>query len=81
MEQGISIDCGCFGTGGEVAPEDTNYPTKIAENAGMSALCIWLLVRPRTLLSLDRLLLGAPPVPSDDGAETFHDEAAEADLH
>ncbi len=64
--QGISIDCGCFGTGGEVAPEDTNYPLKIAENVGMSALCIWLLVRPRSLFSLDRRLLGPVTAPGDD---------------
>ncbi|MGO1384801.1 MAG: DoxX family protein [Arachnia sp.] len=78
--QGISIDCGCFGTGGEVSPEDTNYPMKIAENVGMSALCIWLMVRPRSLLSLDRLLLGPLPVASDsDLAETDHDDAILSD--
>lgn len=73
--QGISIDCGCFGTGGEVLPEDTDYPMKIAENLGMSALCIWLLVRPRSPLSLDRLLLGPPATTSDgDLAETHQDD-------
>lgn len=83
--QGISIDCGCFGSGGEVAAEDTNYPMKIAENVGMSALCIWLLVRPRSLFSLDRLLLGTPSV-VDDGAfgdedtDVFNDDSADADL-
>ena len=56
--QGISIDCGCFGSGGEVAAEDTNYPMKLAENIGMSALCIWLMIRPRSLFSLDHKLLG-----------------------
>lgn len=59
--QGINIDCGCFGSGGEVAPEDTNYPQKMAENIGMSALCIWLMVRPRSLFSLDHKLLGPGP--------------------
>ncbi len=58
--QGISIDCGCFGSGGEVAAEDTQYPLKVAENVGMSALCIWLLVRPRSLFSLDHRLLHVP---------------------
>ena len=56
--QGISIDCGCFGSGGVVEAEDTQYPQKLAENIGMSALCIWLLVRPRSLFSLDHRLLG-----------------------
>lgn len=58
--QGISIDCGCFGSGGEVAPEDTNYPMKLLENLGMSLLCGWLLYRPRSLFSLDHLLFNAP---------------------
>ena len=70
--QGINIDCGCFGTGGEVAAEDTQYPLKVAENVGMSVLCIWLLVRPRSLFSLDHKLLGAPaPTRLDDDA---HDD-------
>lgn len=56
--QGINIDCGCFGSGGEVTAEETNYPQKMAENLGMSALCIWLMVRPRSLASLDHRLLG-----------------------
>lgn len=64
--QGISVDCGCFGTGGEVAPEDTAYPQKIAENVGMSALCIWLLLRPRSLFSLDHRLFAPIVVARDD---------------
>ena len=58
--QGISIDCGCFGSGGEVAPEDTNYPQKMAENIGMSVLCIALMVRPRSLFALENRLFGTP---------------------
>ncbi len=83
--QGISIDCGCFGTGGEVSPEDTQYPLKLAENVGMSALCIWLLIRPRSLFSLDRLLLGTPAavghgVAGDEGMEAYDGDSMEADL-
>jgi methylamine utilisation protein mauE len=58
--QGISIDCGCFGQGGEVAPENTQYPQKLAENLAMAALCCWLVVRPRSLFSLDQALFGSP---------------------
>ena len=58
--KGINIDCGCFGTGGEVAPGETQYPQKIAENVGMSLLCLWLIVRPRSLFSLDQALFGSP---------------------
>ena len=64
--QGISIDCGCFGTGGEVAAQDTNYPLKVAENLGMSALCAWLLVRPRSIFSLDHRLLGVDVIDFGD---------------
>lgn len=67
--QGISIDCGCFGSGGEVAPEDTQYPQKVAENVGMSLLCIWLLVRPRSLFSLDHRLLYVPEPVFDGTAD------------
>ncbi|MGV8845908.1 DoxX family protein [Tessaracoccus sp.] len=68
--QGISIDCGCFGSGGEVEAADTQYPLKIAENVGMSALCAWLLVRPRSLFGLDRRLFGSlTPVLGDDSTD------------
>jgi len=58
--QGISIDCGCFGHGGEVTPDNTQYPQKLAENLAMTALCCWLVVRPRSLISLDQKLFGSP---------------------
>ena len=58
--QGISIDCGCFGQGGEVRPENTQYPQKLAENLAMTALCGWLVARPRSIFSLDQALFGSP---------------------
>ena len=51
---------GCFGHGGEVTPENTQYPKKLAENLVMTALCGWLVVRPRSLFSLDQALFGSP---------------------
>ena len=54
--RGLAIDCGCFGTGGPVAPEDTAYLADIFRDLGFLLLAAWLVVRPRTLLSLDRLL-------------------------
>ncbi len=69
--QGISIDCGCFGDGGVVEAGDTQYPLKIAENVGMSALCIWLLVRPRSLFSLDTKFFGESTI---DTYDDFSDE-------
>ena len=49
--RGLSIDCGCFGGGGEVAPEKTSYGTELLRDTGFMALAVWLIVRPATLLS------------------------------
>ena len=54
--RGLSIDCGCFGTGGPVDPADTRYLSEILRDVGLLALAGWLVVRPRTPLSLDALL-------------------------
>ena len=58
--RGISIDCGCFGGGGVVAPEDTNYLWDVVRDVGMVLCGVWLAVRPRTPASMDRWLFGAP---------------------
>ncbi len=53
--QGLSIDCGCFGPGGEIAKEKALalYPWEIARDVGL-LLCGALLVRrPHTPFSLD----------------------------
>lgn len=54
--RGLAIDCGCFGTGGPVAPEETTYLLDIVRDVVFLALAGWLVVRPRTLLALDNLL-------------------------
>ena len=57
--RGLSIDCGCFGGGGAVAPGATAYLQEIMRDTGFLALTAWLVARPRTLLSLDaRLTVG-----------------------
>ena len=60
--RGLSIDCGCFGKGGTIAASQTQYPQEIARDVGLLACAVWLAVRPRSTLSLDRLLspAGAP---------------------
>lgn len=52
--RGLSIDCGCFGGGGAVAPGETQYVAELLRDAAFLALAVWLVVRPRTLVSADR---------------------------
>jgi uncharacterized membrane protein YphA (DoxX/SURF4 family) len=54
--RGLTIDCGCFGGGGQVSAGDTRYPQEIARDLGFLLLAVWLVVRPRTLWSVDGLL-------------------------
>ena len=51
--RGLSIDCGCFGGGGQVAAGQTQYPQEILRDTGFALLAVWLLARPRTRLSVD----------------------------
>jgi len=59
--RGLSIDCGCFGNGGTIAASQTQYPQEIARDIGLFACAAWLAVRPRSAVSLDRLLSPAAP--------------------
>lgn len=52
--RGLSIDCGCFGGGGEVAPGQTAYGIELVRDAGLLLLAAWLVWQPRSRLALDR---------------------------
>ena len=56
--RGLSIDCGCFGGGGFEADAAAAYPWDIARDVGLLAASLWLVVRPATRFSLDRVLFG-----------------------
>lgn len=56
--RGLTIDCGCFGGGGQIAEADTQYPQEIARDLGFALAGAWLWWRPRSLVSLDRILFG-----------------------
>ena len=60
--RGLSIDCGCFGGGGAVAPGQTAYGRELLRDTGFLLLAGWLLVRPRTLAALDGRLETRPAV-------------------
>ncbi|GIG53714.1 MauE/DoxX family redox-associated membrane protein [Demequina activiva] len=57
---GLSIDCGCFGGGGEVEEGTTNYPLHLMERVGFIVLGTYLAIWPRSKFSVDQLLLPAP---------------------
>lgn len=54
--QGLTIDCGCFGGGGEVDASETNYPFHVMERVGFIALGTYLAIWPRSKFSLDTWL-------------------------
>jgi uncharacterized membrane protein YphA (DoxX/SURF4 family) len=58
--RGLSIDCGCFGKGGTIAASQTQYPQEIARDVGLFACAAWLVIRPRSVLGLDRWFAPAP---------------------
>ena len=67
--RGLAIDCGCFGGGGEIAPEDTRYGTELLRDTGFLVLAGWLTIRPRSWLSLDGRL-GREYRPAPGGLQT-----------
>jgi len=52
--RGLSIDCGCFGGGGDVAPGQAAYGIEILRDVGLLLLALWLVWQPRSRLTLDR---------------------------
>jgi uncharacterized membrane protein YphA (DoxX/SURF4 family) len=56
--RGLRIECGCFGGGGTIGAAQTHYLGDILRDLGLSACAAWLVVRPRTALSLDHRLFG-----------------------
>jgi uncharacterized membrane protein YphA (DoxX/SURF4 family) len=51
--RGLSIDCGCFGGGGEVAPGQTAYGIEVVRDLGLLLLAVWLVWKPRSRLTLE----------------------------
>lgn len=54
--RGLTIDCGCFGGGGTVSADETNYLQRLVEDVGLLACGLWLSWRPTARLSLDRAM-------------------------
>lgn len=60
--RGLTIDCGCFGGGGQVAADQTAYGWELARDTGFLLLAGWLLVRPGSYFAMDRTLVAPGPV-------------------
>lgn len=58
--RGLTIDCGCFGGGGQVAEGETQYLQDLLRDTGFLLMAGWLVRRPATPLSVDAHL--APPL-------------------
>ena len=52
--RGLSIDCGCFGGGGSIDPEDTKYLSEIIRDIGLLGLGVFLYFYPKGRFALDK---------------------------
>jgi uncharacterized membrane protein YphA (DoxX/SURF4 family) len=52
--RGLSIDCGCFGGGGAIDPEDTKYFSEIIRDIGLLALGIFLYLYPKGRFAIEK---------------------------
>ena len=51
--RGLTIDCGCFGSGGQVDPEDTRYLEEILRDIGLAIAGIFAYRYPHGKFGLD----------------------------
>lgn len=70
--RGYSIDCGCFGGGGDITAEGRmwRYSSEILRDLMFAGMATWLVLRPRTLWSLDR-----EPMNNEDPDDIYDEEA------
>lgn len=66
--RGLSIECGCFGGGGEIPDATATYPGEIARDVGLLALSLWLVVRPSSRWALDNALFTPHPSTDEEGS-------------
>lgn len=75
--RGLSIDCGCFGGGGEVPLGEANYLPVVLRDLGFAAMAAWLVAFPASAWAFDRR--GEAGL-GDLGLYDEWDDDAEADL-
>ncbi len=54
--RGLTIDCGCFGGGGLVAPTETRYTSELVRDTALLGLALLLVGWPHSRLALDEHL-------------------------
>lgn len=66
--RGYSIDCGCFGGGGDISAEGRTwrYTSEILRDLLFAGMAAWLVVRPRSLWALDR-----EPLHEDEARDVY----------
>ena len=52
--RGLSIDCGCFGGGGQVSAKDTKYVQEILRDFGLGLMSLYLFRYPKSRFALER---------------------------
>jgi uncharacterized membrane protein YphA (DoxX/SURF4 family) len=62
--RGLSIDCGCFGGGGQVASDQTAYLSEIVRDVLLIAVAAWLVRWPVTRFAVDSDTAAFEPVPA-----------------
>ena len=69
--RGYSIDCGCFGGGGDVSESGKTwrYTSELLRDFLFTGMAVWLVAWPRTMLSLD-----GGPRPTVDDVDPDDDE-------
>jgi uncharacterized membrane protein YphA (DoxX/SURF4 family) len=58
--RGLTIECGCFGGGGQVAANDTHYLPDLLRDGLLLLAAALLVARPTSRFALDNILLGSP---------------------
>ena len=51
--RGLTIDCGCFGGGGQVSADQTRYGEEILRDVGLLLAAAFLVRWPHSRLALD----------------------------
>jgi uncharacterized membrane protein YphA (DoxX/SURF4 family) len=59
--RGLQIDCGCFGSGGQVAAGGTAYPSEVIRDLALLVVALALAWRPASRLALGRRLSDSDP--------------------